>query len=235
MSPDAPAVDVLVDGQRAISNLAFKSATEYASLPAGTRDVRVTPAGQNQTAVISAQLPLQAGTDSTIVAVGPLAQIGALPLQDDNRAPAAGKAKVRFVHASPDAPAVDVAVTGGPVLFPNVAFRGVGGYSEVDAGTYNLEVRAAGTQNVALRVPNVTLQSGQIVTVFAAGTVAGNSLSAVPVVYTAGQTASGMPPVGTGLVADTETNSALYAGLAAAGLVLVAGVGTLAVARRRSR
>src|SRR3712207_261971 len=28
MSPDAPAVDVLVDGQRAISNLAFKSATD---------------------------------------------------------------------------------------------------------------------------------------------------------------------------------------------------------------
>lgn len=238
MSPDAPAVDVLVDGQRAISNLAFKSATEYAALPAGTRDVRVTPAGQNATAVISAQLPLQAGQDSTIVAVGPLAQIGALPLQDDNRAPAAGKAKVRFVHASPDAPNVDIAVAGGPVLFPNVAFRGVAGYSEVDAGTYNLEVRAAGTNTVALAVPNVALQPGQIVTIFAAGQAANNTLSAVPVVYSAGgQAAGSMPRTGTGggISADTALTSSMLAGLTAAALVLVAGMGSLATLRRRGR
>src|SRR5215211_4016522 len=94
MSPDGPAVDVLVDGQKAISNLAFKSATDYAAIPGGQRNVKVTPAGQNQTAVIDANLPLQAGQDLTVVAVGPVAQIAALPLQDNNTPPKDGNAKV---------------------------------------------------------------------------------------------------------------------------------------------
>lgn len=237
MSPDGPAVDVLVDGQRAIADLAFKSATDYAALPAGDRNVKVTPANQNQTAVIDATLPLQAGRDLTVVAVGKVAEIGALPLSDDNRAPDQGNAKVRFVHASPDAPAVDIAVADGPVLFPNVAFKNASEYAQVPAGTYNLEVRAAGTQNVALRVPNVALQSGQNVTIFAAGLAADNTLAAVPVVYpTAGQGgASTMPRTGTGgsLLADTALTGSMLAVMAAA--LLAAGAGTLAVARRRSR
>jgi hypothetical protein len=240
MSPDAPAVDVLVDGQRAISNLAFKAATDYAAIPSGQRNARVTPAGQNQTAVIDANPDLPAGQDLTVVAVGRVAQIEALTLQDDNRAPSAGKAKVRFVHASPDAPAVDIAVAGGPVLFPNVQFKGVAGYNEVDAGTYNLEVRAAGTQDVALRVPNVALQPGQIVTIFAAGLAADGSLSAVPVVYSAagtgGQTPASMPRTGTGggMTADTESSGGLVLGLVAAAVV-AGGLGALALARRRHR
>jgi hypothetical protein len=238
MSPDAPAVDVLVDGQRAISNLAFKNATDYAMIPAGQRNVRVTPANQNQTAVIDANLPLQAGRDLTVVAVGRVADIGALPLQDDNSAPSPGNAKVRFVHASPDAPAVDIAVAGGPVLFPNVSFRNASEYAQVPAGTYNLEVRAAGTQNVALRVPNVALQSGQNVTIFAAGLAADNTLAAVPVVYpTAGQGGAGaMPRTGTGgaLLADSDVTATTLAGLGAAALLLI-GSGTLIAARRRAR
>jgi hypothetical protein len=236
MSPDAPAVDVLVDGQKAIDDLAFKSATEYAALPAGRRDVQVTPANQNETAVIAAMLPLQAGQDQTVVAVGRVAEIGALPLQDDNQPPAAGKAKVRFVHASPDAPAVDVAVAGGPVLFSNVAFRGVAGYSEVDAGAYTLEVRAAGTNDVALGVPNVVLQPGQIVTIFAAGLAGDNTLSAVPVAYPAAQAAS-LPRAGTGgaLQADSTLNRWLIAGLALAAAVVIGSAGTVAAARRRGR
>ena len=236
MSPDAPAVDVLVDGQKAIDDLAFKSATEYAALPAGRRDVQVTPADQNETAVIAVMLPLQAGQDQTVVAVGRVAEIGALPLQDDNQPPAAGKAKVRFVHASPDAPAVDVAVAGGPVIFPNVAFKGVAGYREVDAGTYNLEVRAAGTNDVALGVPNVALQPGQIVTIFAAGLAGDNTLSAVPVAYPAAQAAR-LPRAGTGgaLQPDSTLNGWLIAGLALAAAVLIGSAGTAAAVRRRGR
>lgn len=236
MSPDAPAVDVLVDGQRAISNLAFKSAAEYAALPAGTRNIRVTPAGQNQTAVITADLPITAGQDATVVAIGPLAQVAGQVIPDNNAAPAAGKAKVRVVHAAPDAPAVDIAVRGGPVLVPNLAYRGVSPYLEVDAGTYNLEVRPTGTTNVALNVPNVTLTPGQIVTVFAAGRVADNSLAAVPVVYTAAQ-AAGAPRTGVGAAqfADEGTNALFIGGLALVAAILLVGGGALATQRRRDQ
>lgn len=180
-SPDAPAVDVWVADKPAFTNAAFKGITDYAALDAGSYGVKVVPAGKTEPAVIDAKLDLAAGKDYTVVALGKLAEIGPLVLTDNNAAPAAGKAHVRFVHASPDAPAVDIAVTGGPVLFKNVAFKGVGDYLPVDAGKYDLEVRVSGTETVALKVPGLGLDAGTVYTVFAMGLAGGEpALMAVP-------------------------------------------------------
>jgi hypothetical protein len=180
-SPDAPAVDVWVNGSVAFSNAPFKGITAYAGLDAATYNVQVSPTGATEPIVIDADLNLAAGTDYTVVAVGQLANIEPLVLVDNNSAPAAGMAHVRFVHASPDAPAVDIAVTGGPVLFSNVAFKGVGDYLPVNAGTYDLEARVAGTDTVALSVPGVALAEGGVYTIFAMGLLEGEpALTAVP-------------------------------------------------------
>lgn len=180
-SPDAPAVDVLVDGSVAFSGAPFGAVTDYAALPAASYDVEVVPAGQTAPVVISATLDLLSGVDYSVLAVGELANIEPLVLEDDNSAPAPGNAHVRFVHASPDAPAVDIAVAGGgPVLFSNIAFKEVGSYLPVAAGTYDLEVRLAGTNTVVLPVPGVTLEDGRVYTVFAMGLAGGSpSLQAV--------------------------------------------------------
>jgi hypothetical protein len=169
-------------GRRAVafSNAPFKGITDYAALAPATYNVQVTPTGATSPVVIEADLALAANTDYTVVAVGLLADIEPLVLVDNNSAPAAGKAHVRFVHASPDAPAVDIAVTGGPVLFANIPFKGVGDYLPVDAGTYDLEARLAGTETVALSVPGVQLNAGTVYTIFAMGLAGGDpALAAV--------------------------------------------------------
>lgn len=213
-SPDAPAVDVLVNDGVAFGNAPFKGITDYASLAPDTYNVKVVPAGATEPVVIEADLMLETATDYTVVAVGELENIEPLVLIDDNRPPAAGKAHVRFVHASPDAPAVDIAVKNGPVLFSNVAFKGVGDYLPVDAGTYDLEVRVAGTDTVALDVPGVKLQAGGVYTVFAMGLAGGEpALQAVP---SLDFMLPGMPETG------AVNMSYLYAGLLSVlGLVLV--------------
>jgi hypothetical protein len=172
-SPDTPSVDVLVDGTRAISGLAFKAVSPYASVPAGQRKFQVFPTGTTMgKPVIEVAPTLAAGKDYTVIAFGQLCITPGL-FEDDNRVPAAGKARIRFIHGSPDAPAVDIAVTGGPVIFPNVAFKAASAYAEVDAGTYNLEARAAGTPTVALAVPGVRLEAGRTYTVIAVGLLSG--------------------------------------------------------------
>jgi hypothetical protein len=77
---------------------------------------------------------------------------------------------------------VDVAVTGGPVLFGDVPFRAASQYGAVDAGTYDLEVRVAGTSTVALPLPGVGLNGGTNYTVFAVGLLADGSLDALPLI-----------------------------------------------------
>jgi hypothetical protein len=70
LSPDAPAVDVLVNGQQAITNLAFKEVTPYIPLPAAKVRVQVVPAGQSSPVVIDAELDLKEGVYYTVAATG---------------------------------------------------------------------------------------------------------------------------------------------------------------------
>ncbi len=180
LSPDAPAVDVFVNGTRAVSGAAFRDVTGYLPVPAGSVNIRVTPAGATSPVVIDATVNLNNGGNYTVAATGFLAAIQPLLLEDDRGT--TGQSKVRFVHASPDAPAVDIAVTGGPVLFANVPFRQATAYPQVAPSTYDLEARPAGSSAVALAVPDVTLRPGTNYTIFAIGLLSNGSLAALPVV-----------------------------------------------------
>lgn len=174
-SPDAPAVDVCVEGQVAFADAAFPGATDYAELEAGTYAIRVTQsgAGCGSAAVISADLPLEADDEVTVVALNELSEIEPLVLIDDNTAPTSGNAKVRFVHASPDAPTVDITLTDGTTLFDDASFKEASDYLEVPAGTYDLQVRDETGANVVLALDDVGLGAGRIYTVFAVGFLTG--------------------------------------------------------------
>lgn len=171
-SPDAPAVDVWVNAAPAFTNVPFEAITPFATLPAGTYNVKVVPAGATTPVVIEADLALGDGTDYTVIATNKLAMISAQILTATGGTPTAGNAWVRFFHASPDAPAVDIAVAGGAVLFSNVAFQQGTAYLPVPAGTYDLEARVAGTQTVALSIPGVALADGEVYTAYATGLLA---------------------------------------------------------------
>ncbi len=174
-SPDAPAVDVYLDGAAAITNLSFKTVTPYLTVPAGSHHVQVFASGTGPSgkAVIDTTVFLKNAWDYTVVAANKLANITAFVLHDNNPPPPSGKAEVRVVHASPDTPAVDVAVTGGAVLSSGLQPNAASDYLTVPAGTYNLEVRAAGTTTAALKLPGVTLAAGKIYTVYAEGLLSG--------------------------------------------------------------
>jgi Domain of unknown function (DUF4397) len=183
LSPDAPAVDVRVNGTVAVSGAAYMDVTNYLPVPAGSAQIQVTPAGAASPVVIDATVPLGAGTFYTIAATGSLASGDLQPVVlVDNRS-TTGQAQIRFVHASPDAPPVDVALAdGGPVLFGDVPFRAAADYIGVDGGTYDLEVRIAGTSTVALPLPGFGLGGGTNYTVFAIGSAANGTLEALPLI-----------------------------------------------------
>ena len=235
-SPDAPAVDVYVNGNEAFSNLAFPNASDYASLDPGSYAVEVFPAsadGSGDPVIDVPSLDL-AAQPYTVVAVGRLAEIEPLVLQDNLAQPDAGMAHVRFVHASPDAPAVDVATAEGTTLFSNVAFKGASEWTPVQAGTYDLEVKAAGTDTVALAVDGVGLMEGGIYTIFATGLMEDDSLNATVVTYEAQSSAAAnapaqMPATGAGPAPGTPWITLL----SALGLIVALGLGGAAVAMRR--
>jgi uncharacterized surface protein with fasciclin (FAS1) repeats len=183
LSPDAPAVDVWVDGSRVLSNVPFAAFSGYLEVPAGSRNVQVTPAGATSPIVINATVELAENTAYTVAATGLLAQNDLIPIVlVDDLTTQNGSAQVRFVHTSADAPAVNVAVSSGPTLFGDVEFREASAYLAVDQGTYDLSVQLAANGAEVLQVNDQTLSAGVNYTIFAIGLAGDGTLAALPVV-----------------------------------------------------
>ena len=121
-SPDAPGVDLLVDNTVAGTNLIFPNNTGYLTVPSGTRNVKVNVTGTSTT-VIEANIDFMEDKNYSVFAVNSVANIEAVLIEDDLTTPAQGKAHVRFIHLSPDAPAVDVTLMDGTVVFGNNSFK----------------------------------------------------------------------------------------------------------------
>lgn len=171
-SPDMPPMDLFVDSQLALSNVAFASVSEYQTLPAGSHTIAVAPSGQGiGAATATEQLDLQADAAYS-VAVVLLNGLNFAQFNDNLAALPAGKARVRVMHFSPDAPGADVEVIDGPKLVQNLEFGKASDYLTVDAAAYNLRLVTAGNNTVIVQLPNTTLQAGTIYDVFAVGRLA---------------------------------------------------------------
>jgi Domain of unknown function (DUF4397) len=179
LAPDAPNVDVYVNGDPVLTDVPYTAVSDYLSLPAGTRQVTVYATGDTTSPVIDIPVKLAAGGAYTVAAVGLVADgsLTAQVYQDDLRSPSAGYAKVRVVHASPDAGPVDVIPRGGQALVSGLTFPEASPYAEVPAGSYTLDVNAAGTNKTALTIPNAKLTSGGVYSAFAVGTTFADSLN----------------------------------------------------------
>jgi hypothetical protein len=143
-------------------------------LASGTKNIKVNVSGTSTT-VIDADLRFDAYEHYSVFAIDEVSNLGALVLNDNLALPAAGNAHVRFLHLSPDAPAVDITLTDGTIVWGNIAFRQGTEFTPLPAGTYDLQVRVAGTETVALELPGVNLADGTIYTVFAKGFLAGSN------------------------------------------------------------
>jgi hypothetical protein len=178
-SPNAPGVDLLIDNGKVNSAaLSFPNNTGYLTVKSGTRNVKVNVAGTS-TSVINADVTLTKDKNYSIFAIDSVSKISAIVVEDDLTSPASGKVHVRFIHLSPNAPAVDIAVRNGAAVFSNIAFKQGTAFTPLDAGTYKLDVRVAGTATVALPLPDITLTAGKIYTVFAKGFLAGTGTQAL--------------------------------------------------------
>jgi hypothetical protein len=118
-SPDAPNVDVLVDEEPVIEDLAFREVSSYAELEPGTYQVQVTATEDQETLVFDEEIEIQAGVSNTAVAYGeasggPDTGLTVDVLEDDLSDPGEGMSRVRLFHASPDAGDVNIIVTEAP-------------------------------------------------------------------------------------------------------------------------
>ncbi|KXL52103.1 hypothetical protein CLNEO_24520 [Anaerotignum neopropionicum] len=169
--PDAPNVDIYANDKLIVSNLAYGKYTDYLPIPEGIYKISLYVAGTKDSPVLSDMLTVDKNYILTVAAVGNLKDIEFRAITDANEVKKTGKAMVRFLHLSPNAPAVDITLPDGTVIFSNIPFEHITSYIDVMPMNYTLQVRVAGTDNVVLTVPNVNLSADKFYTVYAIGLV----------------------------------------------------------------
>ncbi|MFN4897178.1 MAG: DUF4397 domain-containing protein [Pseudomonadota bacterium] len=180
-SPDAPNVDVLIDGGMVLENVPYKVASDFLGIDAGDRRVQVNVTGTD-TSAIDTHAVFVKDTDYMIVAADKVARITALVFTADRTTPASGSARVRVLHAAASAPAVDVYVTAPdaglanaqPTL-SNVPFKAISDYLTVPAGTYDVFVTVAGTKNIAIQAKGLAIADRLVATVAALDATGGGA------------------------------------------------------------
>ena len=170
---DVPKADVLLDGTKVKAGLDYKNADGYRIGSAGQHAVKVRK--ENAAAdLVSVNQNVQADKDYTIIAYGSEAQPKSIVLTDDNAAPAAGKARVRVVHAADGEPNVDVYVVktqgdlaGATAAATNIAPGAASAYITKDADTYLVILTGVGNKTAVLTVQGVDLTNGKVRTIVA--------------------------------------------------------------------
>jgi transforming growth factor-beta-induced protein len=170
LSPDAPAVDVLVDGEIALAGLAFGEIGDWLILPAGRYEIAVTAAGAglDEAVIAPSEFGLLDGW-FMVAAVGSV-EAGTLavvtitgdPSPDDET-----NARMTILHAITGGVTVDIIDADGSPLFSDLSYMEFQTL-DIPAGVYDLAAVPAGrTRPVVLALSDMELEAGGFY--FAAG------------------------------------------------------------------
>jgi hypothetical protein len=167
-----PPINVFADGALRLANVPFAAVSAYVEALAVAQTLSVESAATPGASLLTFTATFGPATDSSIVISGPPGQLQSLVLTDNNMPSATGRARVRFVNASPDLAALDVYVNFVPT-FLAVATNSASGYTElvanVTGSTFNIAFNYAGTTTPALTLPKVTFVAGTTYTVYVVG------------------------------------------------------------------
>ncbi len=179
---DATSVTIKVTGEGVdamLENVKFGDIAKNVELPSGVElTIQVIPTGTDVVA-IEGKATLDPAGAYTVAAIGGANnwELALLPLVDETM-PSDSGALVRIGHLAPFADAntpgstaVDICTDDGTAILEGVEYPQVTDYLSLDAGTYDLLIALAGTDcaGVALDLPALELNDGDIVDVFAIG------------------------------------------------------------------
>ncbi|MES2829142.1 MAG: DUF4397 domain-containing protein [Bacteroidota bacterium] len=170
--PGTEKLDFYVDNNKANSSfdLSYTDKIDYLNLFPGKRQFSVTRKGV-QTQLKSESHTLDPNSGYSAFIGGSLESLSLLVLKDDLTAPATGKARIRFVNLSPDAPALNLAVAGKETdIFTNKLFKEYSNFESIDAAekvTFTLKNKETGATEATLA--DVKIDAGRIYTIWVKG------------------------------------------------------------------
>ncbi len=167
-SPNAPELEFVLDNQRVQTFTYAERNIDYFAAFSGVRIAKIFEANRFNNVLHQITLKLQSGKYYSVFVAGKKDSLSSLVLEDNLIRPSAGKAKIRFVHLSPDAPALDFDLSTEQSLASNLSFKGSTDFHEVDAGTYATSITSHSGDLVHLE-QEITLEAHKTYTFWVKG------------------------------------------------------------------
>ena len=182
-SPDAPPVDILIDGAQVATSLAYTNSTPYLPVKSGSRHIQALRVS-NSTSVFDQNVSVTTSANQTLLLVGPAAKIQSLLLTDGatnaTTTTTTGDGKVRVVNASETMGPADVyivnsgtSLAGVTPVSPGLTFDKATDYTLASISNYQVYLTEPGTTNVLLNSGPLSLTQNQFQTVVALDAVGG--------------------------------------------------------------
>jgi len=167
-SPDAPAVDVIVNGSvvNDFKKLSFGLVSRYVFFLTGVWHFQVVATGTTSPIMMDASYSLDIIDPYTLLVTDKFSKLTPIMLNDDTSLPDDGFSGLRIVHLAPDVPAIDVDIQGGPMLCTGLSFKNSTPYFQVNANNSIIEVKYSASSTVVVEIP-MLLETRRVYSVFA--------------------------------------------------------------------
>lgn len=168
-SPTAT-IDIYLNGDKLIDNLAYRAATSFISVPANTLNLGIAPATSTSARDVTASYPIPLDSGRTYIAITH-GIIGSTqkPFGIATTDPEAGReistnpnnVDVNFFNGSLDIPAIDI-LTGNNLLFDSIRYARFGNYKSLPANaTYRLSVTPGDNNNILIGQYDLNLSNAK--------------------------------------------------------------------------
>jgi hypothetical protein len=172
LSPDTPPVDVYLTSvagafePKVFPAVGYGVVSDYLELPVGRYTVAMRLQGRpaSEAPALSETVTVEEGKAYTVAGVGKFVDksLGLEIFVDDLSLPAAGKARVRIVHASVRAPQLNISLASGDSIADGVKFAETTTYREVGSGRWAVRLQPVPTGQAA--TVDVSLGAGSVYT-----------------------------------------------------------------------
>lgn len=167
-NPMVGPVDIYVNGRKVVSGLQYQDFTEYMKVFQGYYRIAVFKAGMQDDPIAVTRLNVIRNRIYTIAVTGDMQNVNTEVIVDGRRTLNPDLSYMRFIHLSPNAPAVDVYVDDRLVL-KDLEFTEASRYLSLLPGDHNITFKKANTDEVLLVDPMATLKGGKAYSVYFVG------------------------------------------------------------------
>lgn len=177
ISPDAPNIDILGNGQLLTQDVPYANYLPYILAAPGLLNLAILEANTSNF-IINTNVDLQPGIAYSMFTVDSADKMKLSVVKDTFSIPPSDSVKIRFFNFSPNAPALDLVEIGGDTLYSNRSFNDQDvnqeyeKFMDLEARTYNFEVRESATGMVLFTFTE-QFEGGRVYTLFMRGFLGG--------------------------------------------------------------